>query len=155
MDKRLEEVYNEIIECSNRIDKIKDKNKHSIIESIANSNRLIRFVLPAVLDFAINQDDIETAYPYSAYVTDIQNGLNQRNIIAKIEELIEGIATAKIREVINKTPDMDIQLKTVPNVDNAQFYRFTFESLVDKYKEMYNEEQETAISKELTETSES
>jgi hypothetical protein len=121
-----------------------------ITESVDKGNRFLRFVLPATIDFTLSQTDIEQAYPYAEYKKDVANGLTEKQIISKLENMVEALATRKINQINSAVSDTDIELQTIPTINNAQLYRFSFGMVVSEYKEIYNEEQQNLINSELS-----
>lgn len=111
-----------------------------ITEAIGNEQRLIRFVLPATIDLTINQNDVEEIYTYDHYVNDIQKHITTEQILIKLNNIVEELVITKVREM-NNNVNGELTLDSIPTIKNAQMYRFTFESLIDKYEELYNEEQ--------------
>jgi hypothetical protein len=141
MVESIEEIYN---------NKIAYPKYRRIDEQFQNKDKIVRFVLSATVDFVIDQNDIETAYSYDSYMADVQNGVSEREIVLKIKEIIEQLATDKIRELNETAEGIDIRLEQSPEIKRAEFYRFDVMDLIEKYKEEYNEAQEMEMSKQLT-----
>jgi hypothetical protein len=123
--------------------------KTIITEAIDKHNRFLRFVLPATIDFTINQLDIEKVYTYTHYKNDIQAGISEKEILAKLNNLIEDIGIQKFNNLTNNIRDTSIDLQKFPTIHNAQPYRFSLDMVLHDYKELYNLEQESLIDNEL------
>ena len=121
------------------------QKKQSINENVEKNNRFLRFVLPATIDFTINQNDMEKFYTYQDYKQDVQLGLKEKDIITKLENMIEDMAMQKMHQIDQQLQDTDIQLQKIPNLKTAQFYRFSFGMLLKDYSESYDMEQESLI----------
>lgn len=126
-----------------------EKKLEMVQEAIDNSQRLVRFILPARVDMSFNQDDIETVYSYRDYANDIDKGVAEKQIILKLHDLVEDMARDRVTEVNAKSDFFDVRLTDTPNIKEAQMYRFSFEDLIDEYKELYDEEQQNKITQEL------
>ena len=120
-----------------------------ITEQIEKGNRFIRFVLPVTIDFIITQGDFEEVYTYENYKTDVESGVSEKEIIHKLESFIEDLALKRFYQINNDLENVEIKLQKTPNSKNAQFYRFTFEALINDYKDQYNMEQKRLIDTEL------
>lgn len=123
--------------------------KTNITEAIDKNNRFLRFVLPATIDFTINQADIEKVYTYTDYKNDIQSGLTEKEILTKLNNLIESIGMQKFNRLTNNIADTSIDLQKYPTIHNAEPYRFSLNMIIHDYKDSYNLEQESLIDNEL------
>lgn len=110
-------------------------------EEIEKRNKSIRFVMPAILDFSISQEEIEEAYRYRDFVEDIENNVSEKEMLVKLSQLVEILAQEKINNLNRASEGFDIKLTKRPELKNAQFYRLALKDVIDYYKDTYDQEQ--------------
>jgi len=117
----------------------------TINEEIEKRNKSIRFVMPAILDFSISQDEIEESYTYRDFVDDMESNTSEKEILSKLAQMVEILAQEKINNLNRISEGFDIKSTKRPELKNAQFYRLALKDVVDYYKDMYDQEQITTL----------
>lgn len=126
------------------------KNVTVISEEIEKRNRTIRFVMPAILDFSVSQDDIEECYTFADFTVDVEGGVKEKEIISKVSNIIEIIAQEKINGLNKMSDGFEIKSTKRPELKNAQFYRLTVKDVLDSYSEQYDKVQISLVNTEET-----
>lgn len=115
------------------------RERTAITEALGIENNVVRFIIPARIDFSITQEDIQEVYGMNEFKADLEAKTPYAQIKRNLIDKIEGLARERLSDLNLKSEGFHITTKEMPNVETAKWFRTTPSQILNYYKKELEE----------------